>query len=148
MKAALKRRVDEAHLSVHDEWLGAWAEWGRAAVRLCREVEPQAGERLLPLYGLLYQEWVAAYLAGELPAFLSRGASLAKWWASAPDLWTWLWEAQVALLDGDLRAWPNQLPQPPDVPEGALERVVAGMTTAEDCALALAICSAQGRGGV
>lgn len=143
MKATLKRRVNEAHAPVHDEWLLAWTEWGSAVMRRWQAVDRQAQSRHGRFIQPLYLEWAAAVQAGELPTFLARGTSLAKWWPSAPALWEWLWAAQRGWLEHDLRKWPSRLPTPPEVPKGALERVVASMETAEECALALAICSAR-----
>jgi hypothetical protein len=138
--ATKRRKLDKVESLVEGRWLNAWLDWAKAALTRWGVVDSRSRSRHHDLFLPLYQEW------GEA-AFLSRGASLAKWWAGAPALWAWLWEVQRGWLEQDLRKWPNQLPEPPAVPAGALERVVAGMETAEDCALALAICSALVRRG-
>ena len=143
MRATLKRRVDVAHFPVHALWWNAWLDWGKAVRQRWSRLDPKAMDRHEELFEPLYQEWGEALTAGELSTFLSRGALLTKWWPSAPTLWNWLWEGQRGWIEENLRAWPNQLPQPPAVPDGALERVMEGATTAEDVALAMALCAAQ-----
>lgn len=145
--ATKRRKLDKVESLIEGRWQNAWLDWGKAALLRWGAVDSRSNFRHHDLYIPLYQEWGQAVQGGELPTFLSRGASLTKWWAGAPALWEWLWEVQHGWLEQDLRKWPNQLPQPPEVPQGALERVVTSMETAEDCALALAICSTQvGRG--
>lgn len=139
-----RRKLDKVESLVEGRWQNAWLDWGQAALLRWGMADPRSRTRHRDLFLPLYQEWGQAVQDGGEAAFLSRGDSLAKWWAGAPALWLWLWEVQRGWLKQDLRKWPNQLPEPPAVPQGALERVVADMVTAEDCALILALCSAQG----
>lgn len=78
MKASLRHRIDSVHTPVLEEWHAAWAGWGGAVMQRWAELDPKARMRHDTLFQPLYQQWGAAYLDGELPTFLSRGAALAK----------------------------------------------------------------------
>lgn len=148
MKASLRHRIDSVHTPVLEEWHAAWTGWGGAVTQRWAGLDPHARTRHDALFQPLYQQWGEAVVSGELSSFLSRGAALAKWWEAAPFLWDWLWEIQQLWAGENLQVWPNRVPLPPDVPEGALERLISGMNTAEDCALLLAVCAVQLRRGV
>ena len=144
----MRRRIDSVHAPVLDEWHAAWTGWGGAVTQRWAGLDPNARTRHDALFQPLYQQWGIALTTGELSRFLSRGAALAKWWDAAPLLWDWLWETQRGWIEENLRLWPGRLPMPPDVPEGALERLISELATPEDCALLLAVCAAQLRRGV
>lgn len=141
---ALKRRIQAAHLPVEEVWLNAWTDWAAEVMRRWQSVDPQARRRHDTFIQPLYLEWVSAVQGGELPTFLARGTSLAKWWPSAPLLWDWLWTVQQGWLEHDLRKWPNQLPEVPAVPAGVTITLVQEVQSVEDVALLLAVLSAQG----
>lgn len=144
--ATKRRKLEAAEATLHAQWIAAWTAWGATALQEWRRLDPEWKRKHDELFQPLYREWTASVQDGDEAAFLARRASLAKWWESVPDLWRWLWGVLRGWLEQDLRQWPHQLPEPPDIPAKVLQRLMQEAATTEDHALILASCAAQAWG--
>ncbi|MBZ9751881.1 hypothetical protein K7W42_13555 [Deinococcus sp. HMF7604] len=135
--AAKRRKLEQAEVALHAQWVAAWTDWAGKALREWARIDPDWKRKHDALFQPLYEEWASAVQRGEEASFLAIGALLAKWWESAPELWAWLWRVMGYWLAQDLRCWPSGLEKPPKVPSGMVERLAAEAESGEDVALLL-----------